>query len=119
MNTPLVAELKEKGIILSDASPMKAGQYDLSHGVPIIVVPRKPEVLCDFMIYDNVTSPDGRVLIQGTGTQYAVSVRNGEIHVDDRRTVEEDLPFGVIGVYPKDYYMANRQFIRDLESRCN
>ena len=119
MNTAILKVLKEKEIILPNAEPMVRGQYDLRGGVPIIDILRYPRgAQYDFMFYDNVTSPNGITLIQGKGTQFAVSVRDGRLQVEDRRKTEEDLPFGVIGIYPHDYYMSNRQFINDLESMC-
>ena len=119
MSQSILAVLKGKGVVLPDAQPMKPSQYDLRGGVSIIDISRNPRAApYDFMVYDNVTSPDGRTLVQGKGTQYAVSVRDGRLQVEDRKKIEEDLPFGVIGAYPNDYYMSSRLFISDLEAMC-
>ena len=111
--------LKESKIIFPNAEPMKPSQYNLRGGVPIIDISRNPRGdQYDFMVYDNVTSPDGKTLVQGIGTRYAVSIREGRLQVEGNGKNDVDLPFGVIGMYPSDYYMSSRQFISDLELMC-
>ncbi|HLC61256.1 MAG TPA: hypothetical protein VJJ52_07565 [Candidatus Nanoarchaeia archaeon] len=117
MSQPVLSVLQEKGAVSSIKEPMEPAQYDLRSGVPIIDIPRGTRgTTSDFIIYDNVTSPDGRVLIQGTGRAYHGIVVNGEIRFEVQK-IGSNLPFGVIGRYPDDYYLANREFVSDLESR--
>jgi hypothetical protein len=114
----IIQMLKDKGIVLPDAAPLKARQYDFTNRAPIIAIPRNPHgAEYDFFVYDNVTSPDGVVLIQGNGTQYAIALREEGFQIESQK-VNVDVPFGAIGHYPIDYYLSSRQFISDLESRC-
>jgi len=119
MTQSVLTFLQKKGIIPTD-EPMKPSQYDLRGGVPIIDISRNPrDQPFGFMLYSNVTSPDGRTLIQNEGTQYAVSINEDELQVVDNRKVKESLPFGLIGVHQHDYYLADRELVNKLESMCN
>jgi hypothetical protein len=98
---------------------MKPHEYDLTGGVPVLDVPRGTRGTSpDFVIYDNVVSPDGKTLIQKPGKAYhgRVSDGDGELKFEIQR-VDNDLPFGVIGRYSADYYLANRSFVDNLESK--
>jgi hypothetical protein len=113
----VLAVLQARGALSPDKKPMRPGEYDLTGGVPIIDIPRVAMVAgSNFVIYDNVTSPDGRTLIQGTGKAYHGRIRDGELQFETQR-IGEDFPLGVIEKYPNDYYLANRDFVSGLESR--
>ena len=110
--------LQAKGVVSTSNIPMKPHEHDLTGGVQVLVVPRgtRGGTSPDFVIYDNVVSPDGRTLIQKPGKAYHGMVRDGELRFETQR-VDNDLPFGVIGRYPVDYYLANRSFVDNLESK--
>ena len=113
----VLAVLQARGVLSPDKKPMKPGESDLTGGVPIIDIPRVAMIGgSDFIIYDNVTSPDGRTLIQGQGKAYHGNVRDGELQFEVQR-IGDDFPFGVIEKYPCDYYLANKGFVSGLESR--
>ena len=114
--TEVLDVLKDKGALARDESPMRPGEYDLTGGVPIIDVPRTRNYSGpDFTIYDNVTSPDGRTLVQGHGIGYYCTERDGKLEIETRR-FDSDHPFGLIGLYPNDYYTANREFVDQLKA---
>jgi hypothetical protein len=113
----VLSVLQKSAAVSADKEPMKPNQYDLTGGVPIIDIPRGTRgVSPDFVIYDNATSPDSRILIQGRGNVYYGVVRDDELEFEVQK-ITDTLPFGVIGVYPDDYYIANRAFVDSLETR--
>lgn len=116
MSQPVLSVLQVKEALSVDKKPMKPHESDLTGGVPIIDIPKMRGIDSDFIIYDNVTSPDGRTLIQGPGRAYHGIVREGELQFEVQR-INSDLPFGLIERYPSDYYLASRDFVKDLESR--
>ena len=117
MTRRFLAALKEMGAVSPDAHPMKPRECDLSGGVPIIDIPTDRGVE-HVMVYDNVTSQEGTILMQGKGTQYAISVSDGTLQVAASRNVEGNLLVGIIGSYPADYYKVSEQFVRTLDEMC-
>jgi len=119
MSQRMIDILKAQGAMSADKTLMKAGEHDLTMGVPVIDVPRRESVggEADFVIYDSVTSPDGRTLIQGHGNAYHGMVLEGDKLRFEVQKIEANHQFGVIGFYPKDYFLANRQFVDDLRRR--
>ena len=119
MSQPILTVLIERSAVSVDQAPLSRdmGQFEGSH---IIDIPRgSGRESYDFMVHSNVSSPDGRTLIQNRGIQYAVAVNDGKLKVVDRKEIDV-LPFGVLGVrgYNSDYYHTNPEFVDALESMC-
>ena len=119
MSQQLRMILQVKGMLDLDKQPMKAREYDLTGGIPIIEIPRVPlgrGGAADFIIYDSVTSPNGAILVQGSGKAYHGTVDGSELRFEVQQ-IESDYPFGTIGRDKSDYYLANRQFLAGLSSK--
>ena len=116
MSQSLLEILQQKQALGIDKKPMKPREYDLTGGVPIIEIPRGTVNPSDFIIYDNVTSPNGVILIQGQGKVYHGRVDDSELKFEVQK-IESNHPFGAIGLDKSDYYTANRQFVESLSSR--
>ena len=119
MSQPILSVLQEEGVVSADQEPMQLSEFNLMGGVPIVDITKNYRGSgAECVIYDNVTSPDGRILMQGPGYAYFGQRVAGELEFEVQK-IDDSKPFGAIGIYESDYYLAGRTFVDDLKTKLD
>lgn len=113
----LVSILEKEGAICNDGKPIDFHNAKLPEAFSIIDVPFAPRNgEHEFTIYTKVQTPDQRTLVQQPGRVYHAVLKDGKIVYRPTETSEE-IPFAVMGFYPRNYFFAQSSYIKRLQKK--
>ena len=108
----LLDVLKKIGVISGHQRPINPYRYRLESQVQILEIPK--ESTRDFAIYDNVRITPGGDLMQDPGKTYIGLYSWEQLHFDVRE-IEKSQSIGNVKSEQYDFYIADKNFVENLD----